>query len=312
MADFDDDYTGWEPPEDLKQHADISIPREMDFFVEPPPEIGELLSAHSTLTVGKEPMAPTPRLVIGLVVAIVLWLGLWGIMYSVDPSNGGLGHILGGALGLIGFGITYAVTGFKHICTFVGKLGMARYTIKGSREAEPIEELLEFDQAVDLFTGLTRHYTNGVYTGTNYFFRWEGRDGRSLLNLTGTFHSQDGNPVPKDPYHFAQGGEIAWSIYLLDQLQDELDKHGSVEFKVNRNDAVRVGPGFMEFAFGSKQERLEGDELKHISIAGGTFTFKSADARWYSSKGHFSFNYANMANARCFILVLDHLLGVRF
>jgi hypothetical protein len=151
-----------------------------------------------------------------------------------------------------------------------------------------------------------------VYTGTNYFFRWEDADGRKLLNLSGTFRSEKGEPEPDDPFYFAQGGEIAWSIYLLDALQKELEKHGSVEFKVNKRDAVRVGPGFMEFAFSGKEQRVDGEQLKHISIGGGTFSFKTADAKWFSSKGKFNFDYSRMSNARCFLLVLESLLGVTF
>ncbi len=313
MADFEQDRdAGWEPPPEIKTHAEVAVPVEMDFFISPPAEIGELLSVYSTLTHNKEPMGATPRMVIAMVVAIAVWLGTWLGLSAMDPMNGNFGHVLGGILGLIGFWIVYLVTSFKHTCTFVGTKGLARYTIKGSREAEPTEELLEFDHVTDLFTGQTRHYTNGAYTGTHYFFRWDGPDGKHRLHLTGTFHSEPGNPVAKDPYHFAQAGEIAWSIHLLDQLQADLDKHGSVEFRVNRNDAVRVGIGFMEFCFGNGEERLDGEELQHISIAGGTFSFKTADAKWYSSKGKFSFNYANMANARCFLLVLNNLLGITF
>lgn len=308
----DPDY-GWNPPDGLMTHADMPIAADMDFFISPPEEVGEVLSAFSTLSRKKEPMGATTRLIIGMVVAFVCWLGLWLIISMSNPLDGGMGHVVGGIVGLIGFAITYAFTGFKHTCTFVGKKGIARYTIKGSREADPTEELLEFDQATDLFTGQTRHYTNGVYSGTHYNFRWDGGDGRKLLNLNGTFHSEAGNPKPTDPFHFAQSGEIAWSIYLLDQLQSELEKHESVEFKVNRSDAVRVGIGFMEFCFGGKEQRVEGEDLKHISIAGGTFSFKTADAGgWFSSKGKFSFSYANMANARCFLLVLNNLLGVSF
>jgi hypothetical protein len=136
--------------------------------------------------------------------------------------------------------------------------------------------------------------------------------GHDALKLSGQYSSQKGTPKGKDPYHFASGGEIAWSEFLLDALQTELERNGFVEFRVNKNDAVRVGPGFMEFLFGGKQERVEGEALKHISISGGQFSFKTGDAKWYSGKGKFSFSYANMSNARLFLVVLNSLLGVTF
>jgi hypothetical protein len=312
-SDIDDDRDlGWDPPADLQMHSSVAIPLDMDFFVEPPPEIGDLLSAHSTLKKSKEPMGAMSRMIIAFVVAIGIWLGFWLLLKAMDPNDEITGHVLGLIVGLLGLAIVYAVTGFKHVCTYVGKKGLARYTIKGSRYADPQEELVEFDQVIDLFTGQTRHYTNGVYTGTQYFFRWDDSKGRKKLNLTGSYRSEKGEPPPQDPFYFGQAGEISWSIYLLDALQKELDEHGSVEFKVNSKDAVRVGVGYMEFCFGSKEQRVDGEELKHISIGGGTFSFKTADAKWYSSKGKFSFDYSRMANARCFLLVLNNLLGVSF
>ncbi|MCA9088902.1 MAG: hypothetical protein KDA90_09745 [Planctomycetaceae bacterium] len=314
MAEFDEAArdVAWVAPEGTVTHADEPIPPQMEFFAAPPTEIGELVSAFSTLRTDKDAWNPTVRMIIALVIALLLWGGTWFALKAMDPGNDVVGNILGGILGLLGLALVYYVTSFKQSCSFVGKQGVARYTLRGSREAEPKEELFEFTEATDLYTGQTRHYYNGVYTGTQYFYRWENAQGRKVFNLQGTFNSQAGTPKTHDPYYFAMNAEYAWSNHLLDSLQAELDKHGSVEFKVNKRDAVRVGPGFMEFCFGTNEERVDGEALKHISIGGGTFSFKTADAKWFSRKGKFSFNYASMANARLFLLVLHSLLGVTF
>ncbi|MCA9080567.1 MAG: hypothetical protein KDA58_08405 [Planctomycetaceae bacterium] len=305
-------FESWKPPRELLTHADERIPPEMDFFAGPPTEIGELLSAYSTLTSDKQPMGATPRMVVALITALGLWAGTYFAMTSLAPDNAVVGNVLGGVIALIGLALVYYFTRFQHTCSFVGKEGLARYTLKGGREADPQEELFPFADAVDLFTGQTRHYYNGVYTGTQYFYRWENANGKKVYQLQGQFNSEQGTPKGKDPYHFALSGEISWSNFLLDALQAELEKHGSVEFKVNKNDAVRVGPGFMEFRIKGKEERVEGEALNHISIGGGTFSFKTSDAKWYSSKGKFGFDYSKMANARLFLLVLHSLLGVSF
>ncbi len=73
--------------------------------------------------------------------------------------------------------------------------------------------------------------------------------------------------------------EIAWSMYLLDATQAELESKGYGEFVVNRKDVVRVGLGFMEFHFMGKTERVPVNEMKDIAINAGWFSFKTSEAR---------------------------------
>ena len=302
----------WQAPAEVTTLAGAPVPPEMDFFVPPPPEIGEVVAVYSTLSQNKEPVSPMTRLIICLMNGFVFWLLPSLVVAWLAPRETVAAIIIGAIIGMIALTIAVYYTRFKHSCSYVGKQGMARYTVSGSRDAMPKQLLLEFRYASDLYTGQTRNYYNGVYTGTNYFFKWTDNQGRVLLNLAGRYSSQQGTPKATDPYYFASVGEIAWSEYLLDALQAELEKNGSVEFKVNKHDAVRVGPGFMEFLFGGKQQRVDGEALKHISINGGQFSFKTSEAKWYSGKGKFNFSYQSMANARLFLLVIHSLLGVRF
>ena len=74
--------------------------------------------------------------------------------------------------------IVIIATGFSHTCTFVGKKGVARYKCSGNREQTSGEVFL-FEDATELRTAQTRHYTNGAYTGTNYTFTWTDVAGRT-------------------------------------------------------------------------------------------------------------------------------------
>lgn len=302
----------WTPGEGVLRHAGVPVEREFDFFASPAQEIGEVVTAESTLRQGKRAMPLLLRLFLSMAVGMLTLVLLVGGAFALR-----MGLTVGGALVclLVPFVlslIVLAATGFKHHCSYVGTHGMARYTIKGSREAEPREELFLFDDASNLTTSQTRHYTNGIYTGTHYNFNWTDADGRSLFKLSGQYKSKTGNPAAKSPFHFARAGEGMWNNFLIDRLQAELEQHGYVEFKINKNDCVRVGPGFLEFNLGNKNQRLTPEDIKNINIAQGTFQIDTHDARWFSSKGKFRFNYGAMANAQLFLYSLERLLGYQF
>src|SRR5437867_2265179 len=58
---------GWEPPADLPDHRDGTIPHDAEFFHPPPKDIGDLISAYSTLKFKNKPTPMGIRLVLGAV-----------------------------------------------------------------------------------------------------------------------------------------------------------------------------------------------------------------------------------------------------
>ena len=157
-------------------------------------------------------------------------------------------------------------------------------------------------------TAQTRHYYNGIYTGTSYSFLWTDAAGRKVLGLSGRHQGKNALPKPGDPFHFANATEIAWSMFLLARADAELAEHGALRFNVGGNKWLVIGPGFIEFHFGGRTDRCEAGDIKSIALSQGQFAILHRDAKWYSSKGKFSFPYGNMANARLFLLVLDRFL----
>ncbi len=312
---FDDDDEGphwWEPPEDVLTHAGTEIPANMVFFEHPPREIGNVLSAWSSLKEGQEPRSS----LIHLLIAGMCAIGTTLLALVIAASS--FGRLEPGVIYLsIGFGllvglIAYFATRFSHQCSYVGEHGMAVFKIKGDWGSNIKEEIFLFDDAVSLNASQTRNYTNGIYTGTNYDFTWKDGAGGRMMRLNGNYHSKTGNPKAKSPFHLARMAEHAWNIHLADRLQKELDEYGFVEFLVNKNDAVRVGPQFMEFCFKGRTDRVPAHAIKSLSINNGVFVIHTNEAKWFSSKGKFSFNYGNLANAGMFIFSLERLLGYDF
>lgn len=307
-----DPDAAWVPARGATTHAGTQIPPEMLFFAAPPPALGPVITAWSTLNQGKTPWSIGLRLLVAAAVGFILPVGCIVLaMAAQDQVAPGVWLVLL----TVGLGITaiaFFLTAFRHTCSYVGEKGIARFKIRGDVESQPAEEILLFRNAASLTAGQTRNYVNGAYTGTTYDFRWLGGHGETLLRLKGQYKSKTGNPKPKDPFHFAQSAENAWNVAILDRLQAELNQHGSVEFGVNQRDAVRVGPGFIEFDFKGQVDRVPAHAIKTLNINDGVFVIHTKEARWFGSRGKFSFNYNQLTNASLFIFALENLLGYQF
>ncbi len=306
VATLDQERASWEPPGGVTHHSGIILDPQLDFFAPPPPEIGDVASAASTLKTTKRPMPFVSRLLLcGLFASIgVAVLRLFEIKEPV------LDVLLAVVLG----GLTWYFTRFRHECSYVGKLGTARLFCKAKRSQVHRSEVFLFNDAAELRTSQTRHYTHGVYSGTNYTHTWTDAEGRKRYKLTGTYHGEKSPPKPQSPFHFAQAAEIWWSNFLLDRALEELNTTGAIRFNIGRNDWVAIGTGFIDLHMDGKDARCAREEIAGVSLNGGIFEIKRTDAKigWFSKTGVFSFGYGQMANSRLFILALDKLLGFRF
>jgi len=117
----------WFPSPEVKDFNGNPLPGDLDFFVSPPPEIGTLYSAFSTLKRGQQPMGPVARFgcavggaLLGGVVGffmiptpIILWFDRFWLLLAL------------GALGVIGI-LAGAIEAWKstalftHSCSYVG------------------------------------------------------------------------------------------------------------------------------------------------------------------------------------------------
>ena len=212
-------------------------------------------------------------------------------------------------LGVVVVLVAWYFTRFAPRCTYVGEDGMATLTLRGRRDAQPSAKVLRFADAAELRASQTRHYLNCVYTGTEYDYRWQDPTGRALLRLKGKYMGQNRPPKAGSPFHFAAAAEVAWCVHYLARAQEQLEREGSIAFRVDSRRVVRVGPGFMEFHFGGEPVRVTQEEIREVSLGNGQFSFVHKDAKWYRSAGKYRFEYGNMANGKVFFLVLEKLMG---
>jgi hypothetical protein len=300
----------WFPGKDVTLHTGEAIPQERDFFAAPPPEIGAIISADTSLTRAKQPLPIVQRLGISAILGSIVGLGIMlaGQLGEFDPTFWMLLFGLGFAAPIYFF-----FTKFEHTCSYVGTSGIARYRLKGNRTNKPTLEMLCFRDAMNLITKSTRNYFNYIYAGTSYSFIWSKSTGRPY-QVQGRYHDEKGWPERHHEWHFLRAAEQIWSNYKLESANLELKQKGYVEFPMSGNpQAVRIGSGFMEFVERSgNAQRVEVADMKDIRLASGVFQFSHKDARWWSGRGRYVFNYANIPNAQLFLICLDSLAGIRW
>jgi hypothetical protein len=198
---------GWQPPAGLCNHAGQPMSGPKVFFVPPPAEIGEVLTAHSTLKQGVRPRAAAARLgwaLFGAGLGVVLGLGIAGT--GVGPFWQVVCPVGFGALAMT---LALLATRFRHRCSYVGREGAARFACAGDPQHVTQVELFCFADAAELRTAQTNHYHNGIYAGTNHAFTWTNVAGGRCFQLTGAYQSKNGNPPGADPFHFARAAEMA-------------------------------------------------------------------------------------------------------
>lgn len=295
--------TSWAPPDGVARHAGIPIEPDADFFADPPPEIGEVVSADSTLKATARPWKTSSRIVLG---GLAGWAGAMMLHYLAVEDWLWEALLFAGIAAIVWF-----ATGFARSCSYVGRKGVARFKCKGSRSRVRSPEVFLFEDAVDLRTSQTRHYHNGIYTGTAYSFTWTDAEGRKRYKLSGTYRGEKKPPKPKDPFHFAVMSETAWSLDRLDATLRELEADGSIRFNLTGGDWVALGPGFLDVGRKGRVERLNAGEIGGVSVEQGVIKIKRMDAKegWFSSSGVYKFPYDSMANFRLFGLVYAKLIG---
>lgn len=310
--DIDPEETRWSPPPEVTTHSGNIIDAEADFFADPPEEIGELVSADSTLKLRTRPWRTASRIALAGLVGWVAAVGLDVLVANNNPADLSLFRVLEAGLFAVMALLVCYFTGFKHTCSYVGKLGVARIRCKGNRERRQPPEIFLFEDADELRTSQTRHYSHGVYTGTNYLFTWTNADGVKCFKLSGMYRGENTPPKPKDPFHFATMAEGAWSAYLFDRLVAELQSNQSVRFNLSGRNFIAVGPGFLDILVsGTEPIRLTAEEIGGIQFDAGTVKIMHIDAKegWFSSTGVYKFSYDQMANSRLFLLLYSRLIG---
>jgi hypothetical protein len=205
--------------EKVPDHSGFKRPPDSELFAPPPPEIGQVLSAGSTLRINQVALLFRNRVVLALVGGFVLFFALaWSFRAGTpDQRNGAL--MLGTVLGA-GFAfLLWISTRFSHECNYVGREGIAQIFLNEARENMPVVKSLRFADATELQTDVVRHHQGkGSYSGTSYSYVWMDDAGNPVYTLKGTYRAGKGKmPARGNSFHFAVAAQAAWNNRYIDR-----------------------------------------------------------------------------------------------
>ncbi len=284
--------------EDIPDHTNKPRPKSRDMFEPPPAEIGEIVSGDSTLRTGDRGY---PLWV--LVVVSVGIFGFAGLIAHEVPRAVHVALVVIGAAGVTA-GMWYAMR-FKHVVTYVGRDGLARITVTGSRRGPRRTEILRFASADELRVEDSTIIITPVAQQQTFGYRWFDRSGRRLFLIEGPYVA---TVVPHDPLNFAHAAEAAWCTHRLARYEEDLARDGFLVFSILGGKSVRVGRGFLELrGFAAQPVRLTREELDGVTLREGAFRVNHVDATWYG-KGKFTIKYGNLGNAQLFVAALKQFL----
>jgi hypothetical protein len=296
-----------------QNHDGTAIEAGAVFFGDPGGTIGTIVSGTTNVNRhyrgGTKSSWTAGRVFLGLLGAGVGFGVAVAAASSVRADAAVLAMTTGGTgLGFFGFSRLIAI---KHTATLVGTEGIAVYTRKRGRVRS---EVFRFEQASEMRTASTRHYTNGVYTGTNFTNTWH-RDGKVVHRIAGHYYEHKKRPIPKEnPIHMAWAAERQWAMYQLPRLLHRVNAGEVVHFAVgNRGDYVGVGNDFIELRFKNETTRVERAELKGVGIHQGWVTIELVGSRrkLFGSEGIFRFAVATVSDFKLMLLLIEQALQIR-
>ncbi|MGQ0626538.1 MAG: hypothetical protein ACT4PL_00365 [Phycisphaerales bacterium] len=301
--------------DEVTEHNGDPLPAEAVFFAPAPPEIGAVLTAHTSLRKGQRPWNPGTRWLVcivpgALVAAGFVFLG-WrnnpGTTAPINPED-----VVGLIFGGIVFAIAWALTGFSHSCSYVGSLGIARLAVRGGPDRPPRIRRLLFEEVAELRTFKNSVYVNFIYAGTNYWYKWADARGKVRFKIAGGYWTLKENPGVADPSWIGESASRAWTQFLWPRMAEEIDRVGWMQFNIAGGRFVRVGRGYVEYGKGDRTARIDREDIKSVKIESGVVTIEHKDARWYSGKGKFTCAVQQLANFRVFLIAVEMELGYMF
>jgi hypothetical protein len=311
-------------PSEWVDHTGDPLSKRLNFFVDPPEEIGTIQSAMSSLPKGKEPWSAAFRFNVALAVTLIgMALGI--VLDIVAGVESWVWRCVWVGVGtLLGLLIGTAIENFKHWVTYVGDEGIARFIHTGN-PAKIKAEVLPFADAADIRVSRT-HYENiidkqaGRQTGyTTYYFEWLNDKGKSLMTVSYRDHGMGEKKFRPEAnfYHFGNAAEKAWTAYKLAEARRQLKAGETLRFRrfpLLLGDWVELGKDTLSFGSGKKKkDEWLSDELAEVEVdrKKGVIRFRHIQAKkgWLSSKGIYEVPFGDLANAELFLKLLREFHG---
>ena len=262
----------WNPGSTVTDHLGRSLPSDRDFFVPPPPDIGTVVRAWSSLRQGVRSRGLEISLTGTIVAAATGFALLWYLFQMLEPNEPDV-YITAAVFGaLSGIASCWYVLHFKHECSYVGTQGVARFLCSYRRDHLIKAEVFSFRNALEFRKAELTIVHSGVVPQIQYRFDWYDGGGEICFQITGDYYFRPylgSKPWYQLSYQWGISAEIAWTNSIMEFVQDELTREGAARFNLFDGDYLRVGPGFVEAYQAGRETRLPAADVEKLTVKGG-------------------------------------------
>lgn len=225
---------------------------------------------------------------------------------SMNPPTGFFGSIFGR---------------FKHSCSFMGVNGFAYYKISGDRNNIVESFELNFRNVTDLLVVSERRVLNFNYQNTAYGFEWS-TDNKIIKDFNGIYIDKNDNPDrDRETLYWAnKWAERYWTVYLLDNMENELEKKGYIEFRIIANQGykpyIKLGIGYITFLDKGGEVTYNFNEIKRVYRNGTRLFIEHNNYEkkffFFESGNKNGIQLMQLSNRQYFFKAMELLLGYKF
>lgn len=252
------------------------LSEQLEFF-NLPQRIGKIVGAFSDLIKETQPLTKVQkakRILLGGAIGIAVGGAIYLIARLTDPIWIGVWFI---APTLFMMWIKDKGNEFKHNNLYVGVNGFAEFVCQDTRENIVISSEVNFNEVTDVYLYQIDHLRNYVYQHTDYVYVWlDRRSGKVVNAREGQFNKKAEIRLQPPILNFYRVAEKYWTVYLLDKLEDTLQRQGHIAFclysheKNRHQEYIKLGIGKITFIKGKGEE----------------FTYKFNDIKKMYTKGN--------------------------
>jgi len=209
---------------------------------------------------------------------------------------------------------------FKHSCSFIGVNGFAYYKISGDRNSitESIE--INFRNVTDLLVVSQQRILNFNYQNTAYGFEWSCNN-KIIKDFNGTYIDKNDNPNREQEtlYWANKWAERYWTVYLLDNMENELEKNGYIEFRIIDNQGykpfIKLGIGYITFIDKKTEVTYKFNEIKKVYSKGTNLFIEHNNYEkkflFFESGNKNGIKLMQLSNRQYFFKAMEILLGYK-
>lgn len=295
---------------DCEVTAHDSSPRDesLQMIANPPPEIGQPISAGGNLPRGSQSVSTSGQptsVATALALTVLPYLAVGAILFELP------GSLLFPGAAIIGAIAIRLSSRLSRVDPSTSYLGPNGFSISTFTSGLVQTKTFCFTNAEHLFCSEVIHWVNDQPSGLGFCFSWTNAAGRELMEISGSKYSNDKRTGTEHLYELSQAAEGLWTKHKMESL-NALAKAGSpMHFQVKGNGTVSLLKGAIVFKIPGTKATWNATEMASPRIENGCIFFQRKDASNLTNRGRASFSMGLLSDRKCFLSLLETHTGLQ-